>query len=173
MSDDIRSTRRRLAVLVATGVALAIVGVTVLAHVSMGLTAVVVDGRSMLPTLQSGDLVFVVRVPPTQIEVGDVIVYRFTGNFYGYYLGNVLIIHRVIYIYYHNGTLCFVTKGDNNALPDPGYPQYCGYVEVNGTMVSGVPYSLVLGEVVGGERPIAIPYIGSLSLELRPQPGVT
>ena len=149
-----------------------VVAVTV-AHVSLGLTAVVVDGRSMLPTLQSGDLVFVIKAAPSQIKVGDVIVYRFTGYFYGYYLQNALIIHRVIYVYNHGNTLCFVTKGDNNPIPDPGYPQYCGLVEINGTPVSGVPYNDVVGVVVGGQDPIAIPYIGSLSLELRPQPGVT
>ncbi|MGC9209888.1 MAG: signal peptidase I [Acidilobus sp.] len=136
-------------------------------------TVVVVDGRSMLPTLQSGDLVFVVKVPPTSIRVGDVIVYRFTGIFYGIPLNNVLIIHRVIYVYYHNGTLCFITKGDNNQLPDPGYPSYCGYVNIGGVEVSGVPYKFVIGEVVGGKTPLAIPYIGALSLIMRPQQGVT
>ncbi len=151
----------------------ALIVVIVIAHVGLGLTAVIVDGRSMLPTLQSGDLVFVVRALPSQIKVGDVIVYRFTGNFYGYYLQKALIIHRVIYIYYHGDTMCFVTKGDNNPLPDPGYPGYCGFVEVNGTAVSGVPYNVVVGVVVGGKDPIAIPYIGSLSLELKPEPGIT
>ncbi|MGC9071172.1 MAG: signal peptidase I [Acidilobus sp.] len=137
------------------------------------LTVVVVDGRSMLPTLQSGDLVFVVKVPPSDIRVGDVIVYRFTGNFYGIPLNNVLIIHRVIDIYYHNGTLCFVTKGDNNQLPDPGYPSYCGYVSLYGTDVSGVPYWFILGKVIGGRTPFTIPYVGALSLIMRPQQGVT
>ncbi len=144
-----------------------IIGLLVLAHEVYGLQAVVVDGRSMLPTLQSGDIVFIVRVPPSKINVGDVIVYRFTGNFYGIYLNNALIIHRVIYKYYHDGILCFVTKGDNNPFPDPGYPSICGYVNINGTEVGGTPYYFVLGEVVGGSRPLAIPYIGGLTLAVR------
>lgn len=137
-------------------------------HVAYGLQAVVVDGISMLPTLQSGDVVFIVHVNPTDINVGDVIVYRFTGNFYGIYLSNALIIHRVIYKYYYNGVLCFVTKGDNNPLPDPGYPSLCGTVDANGTEVSGIPYYYVYGVVVGGSQPLVIPYVGGLSLMFNP-----
>jgi signal peptidase len=152
---------------------IAVVTVVAALHVALGLDVVVVDGNSMLPTLQTGDLVLIAKENPTAISVGDVIVYTYTGFFYGVYLSNAYIIHRVIYIYYNNGVLCFVTKGDNNPLPDPGFPQYCGYVSINGTNVSGVPYWKVVGVVVGGRTPIAIPFIGSLSIALRPPSGPT
>ena len=144
----------------------------VYSEVYLGLAIVVVDGKSMLPTLQTGDLVLVVR-HYSSIRVGDVIVYRYTGFFYGYYLENALIIHRVVYIYRNNGATCYVTKGDNNPVYDPGYPNVCGSIEFNGTVVSGVPASDVVGVVVGGSEPVVIPYLGGLSLALRPIKGPT
>ena len=150
----------------------AVVAALIYVKVYLGLSVVVVDGRSMLPTLQTGDLVFVLRHHGA-IRVGDVVVYRYTGFFYGYYLKGALIIHRVVYIYSHNGVECYVTKGDNNPVVDPGYPQLCGSAEFNGTVVSGVPASDIVGVVAGGSEPIAIPYLGGLSLAFRPVEGPT
>jgi len=164
---------RRTSTITWATVIIAVVIMVAALHIALGLDVVVVDGNSMLPTLQTGDLVLIAKENPTTISVGDVIVYKYTGPFYGVYLSNVYIIHRVVYIYYNNGVLCFVTKGDNNPLPDPGFPQYCGYVNLNGTNVSGVPYWKVVGVVLGGRTPIAIPFIGSLSIALRPPSGPT
>lgn len=188
---------RRALVLGIVILIIVLVSATYYAHATLGLSAVVVDGKSMLPTLQTGDIVFIISPKDANITVGDVVVYRYTGYFYGYYLYNALIIHRVIYIYHHDGIECLVTKGDNNLVPDPGYPSVCGYVTItiNETQtpggpvgyategpgsavagevrVSGVPINYVIGVVIGGSRPIAIPYIGSLSLILRPVKGPT
>ncbi len=71
----------------------------------LGLSLRVVKGSSMVPTLQEGDLVIVMRVDPGEIEVDDIIVYT---------VGGEEVIHRVIG---KEGDIVF-TKGDNNPLPD-------------------------------------------------------
>lgn len=102
-------------------------------------TLAVVEGTSMEPTLQSGDLVLVIkRVSLDDISLGDVIVYR---------RGRSLIIHRVVRI--EDGTI--ITKGDNNLLLDPP-----------------VRFSDVVGKVleIGGNI-VKIPLIGYLTLFFR------
>ncbi|MCS7099492.1 MAG: signal peptidase I [Sulfolobales archaeon] len=114
---------------------LVLVALILLDHVALA----VVEGTSMEPTLQPGDLVIIVkRVSPREISVGDVIVYR---------RGRNLIIHRVIKV--EGSTL--ITKGDNNWLPD-----------------APISYQVVVGRVleVGG-RVVKIPLIGYLSLFIR------
>ena len=108
----------------------AMIGVSTLALIALVLldyvTLAVVEGVSMEPTLQSGDLVLVIRrVSPDDIDLGDVIVYR---------RGRTLIIHRVVRV--EDGVM--ITKGDNNWLPDPpvGASEIVGKVlEVGGCVV--------------------------------------
>jgi len=70
-----------------------------------------VDGTSMLPTFEEGDLVVIQSVPFRDLKVGDIIVYNppcaVTGQ---------SVIHRIIG--FAGGGL--VTKGDNNPYSDPG-----------------------------------------------------
>lgn len=108
-------------------------------------TLAVVEGRSMEPTLQTGDLVLVIKVSPKDIHVGDVIVYRKpSGTF---------IIHRVIRIKSVDGQLYYVTQGDNNPIPDG----------------PGIPYGEIVGKVASvNDAPIKIPIVGYLSLMFRP-----
>lgn len=149
---------------------LAVLALIMVLHFAAGLGAVVVVGRSMWPLLRTGDVVVVEAASRVNITVGDIVVYRFSGDFYGQYIQDELIIHKVIYIYYHNGTECVVTKGINNPVPDPGYPQVCGYVKLNGTYVSGVPVSDVEWVAAGGPRPVVIPYVGYIVIALRGMP---
>jgi len=137
-----------------------IIGAALFAHLVYGITPVIVDGISMKPTLHTGDVAIMYKKPYNNIKIGNVIVY----NYYG-----TLIIHRVIGIYEHNGTECFIIKGDNNPIPDPGYPQYCGYYTINGFTTGGVPYFEIKGVVwtYNGNEPIVIPYIGSFALAIR------
>ena len=108
-------------------------------------TLAVVEGRSMEPTLQTGDLVLVVKVPPEDIHVGDIIVYKKPNG--------TFIIHRVIKIKHVDNQPYYVTQGDNNPIPDG----------------PGVPYKDVIGRVVSVDNaPIKIPVIGYLSLMFRP-----
>ncbi len=108
-------------------------------------TLAVVEGRSMEPTLQTGDLVLVVKVSPEDIHVGDIIVYKKpSGTF---------IIHRVIKIKRVDDQFYYITQGDNNPIPDG----------------PGIPYKDVIGKVVSvNDAPIKIPVIGYLSLMFRP-----
>lgn len=100
----------------------------------------VVNGASMEPILSTGDIVFISPVnSPSDIRVGDVIIYKSASN--------RLVIHRVISIV-GNGDY-FITKGDNNPIPDP----------------LQVPYTSIVGKVfsVNGII-IKVPYLGVLSL---------
>jgi len=69
-------------------------------------------GGSMGDTIPSGSLVLTREVPADQIEVGDVIAFRWPGF-------DLPITHRVIDIRSQGGTPAFVTKGDGNRTADP------------------------------------------------------
>ncbi len=111
----------------------------------------VIDGISMEPILNSGDIVFLLPVSsPEDIKVGDIIVYRSAYN--------RLIIHRVVDIIEVSGEYYFVTKGDNNRFPDPpvrpGDP--------------GIGYSFVVGKVISiNGYVVKVPYFGYLTLLTR------
>ncbi len=69
-----------------------------------------VDGVSMLPTLEGGDLVVIQNVPVNQIHVGDIIVYSGVCSAQG-----ESVVHRVVNITAGGG---LITKGDNNRYTD-------------------------------------------------------
>ena len=69
-----------------------------------------VDGTSMLPTLEGGDLVVIQSVPLSDIHVGDIIVYSGLCSTSG-----LSVVHRVINDTSSGG---LITKGDNNPEPD-------------------------------------------------------
>ena len=73
----------------------------------------VVEGTSMLPNYHDKDLVVLQGVSPSEIKVGDVIVYQQPYNY------DNLIIHRVIEINTGGSQIFFRAKGDNNLAPDP------------------------------------------------------
>ncbi len=93
----------------------------------------IVEGNSMIPTFYDGDIIFVVGVKPSDLQVGDVVIYRANDK---------LIVHRVIDIIIYNGKYFFKTKGDNNLVPDPGL----------------VPEDRVVGRVVG----VLLPRVGAV-----------
>ncbi|MEM2204175.1 MAG: signal peptidase I [Sulfolobales archaeon] len=107
----------------------------------------VVSGVSMEPILSTGDLVIIIPVKdPLEISVGDVVVYKSASGRY--------IIHRVINIINVGGNTYFITKGDNNLVPDPSAPG-----------LPGIPFESIVGKVVSvGGSVIKIPYIGIISL---------
>ncbi|MEM4717388.1 MAG: signal peptidase I [Desulfurococcaceae archaeon] len=110
----------------------------------------VVKGESMLPLFREGDLVFINKVKPDEVKVGDIIVYSTRGG--------SLIIHRVIEVVVEDNTYYYVTKGDNNTFPDFIYFE-------NG---KGIPYTRVVGKILTiGDNAVKIPYIGHLALIFR------
>jgi signal peptidase I len=89
----------------------------------------VVEGNSMYPTLQNGDLVFFHSVPPGErVANGTIVVFVETGT--GVTLLDQLlrpvIIHRVVgSMTDTDGVTFYQTKGDNNQQDDPGLtPSY-------------------------------------------------
>jgi len=146
---------RAAVALVTVAVALGFLAVGVL-----GAGFAIVEGRSMEPLFHTGDMVALVPVDEGGVAPGDIVVYEKGGRF---------IIHRVIYVYVsEGGEVCLVTKGDNNPVPDAGFPSVCGVVMVEGYgPQAGVPLSAVKGKVleVAGV-PVKIPYIGGVRLAL-------
>ncbi|MEM1520780.1 MAG: signal peptidase I [Candidatus Korarchaeum sp.] len=74
----------------------------------------VVTSGSMKPTLEPGDLVIVVGCDPYQLTEGDVIVFRVPWS-------SNMVVHRIVRVERGPDGPLFYTKGDNNAIIDPGY----------------------------------------------------
>jgi len=99
-----------------------------------------VDGHSMLPTLEGGDLVVIQSVPLSDVKVGDIIVYGSPCSSTGQ-----SVIHRVVNITNEG----LITKGDNNQRAD----QYLQEIAV-----SPITQQCLEGKVV-----FVIPYIELLA----------
>lgn len=109
-----------------------------------------IEGVSMYPIFQNGDLTF--YVTSHKIDVGDIIIYS-SPTF------NTYVIHRVIAINFVNGQNYYVTQGiDNITNPQPDNriglePPY------------GVSQTRVVGKVVEIHGlVISIPYLGYISI---------
>ena len=98
-----------------------------------------VDGISMLPTLEEGDLVVIQKPAVGDFHVGDIVVYNPPCSATGF-----SVIHRIVNV--SNGE--FVTKGDNNAQTD----------QVAHIASSDVSYSCIVGKVV-----FVVPYVERLA----------
>lgn len=98
-----------------------------------------VDGTSMLPTLEGGDLVVIQSVPLDQIHVGDIIVYNGLCSALG-----ESVVHRVVNITAQG----LITKGDNN----PGTDQ-----------ALGIAISPITAQCLEGKAVFVIPYVELLA----------
>ncbi|NPA05346.1 MAG: signal peptidase I [Crenarchaeota archaeon] len=123
---------------------------------------VVVEGRSMLPLLVSGDLVITTKA--TNVRIGDIIVYKSCtspGSF---------IIHRVVDILRRGQEVFYVTKGDNNPYLDNALGEFRTANCI--LWAPGVPEQRVIGKVLtirigSTEYVVKIPLLGSILLELK------
>ena len=106
-----------------------------------------VDGTSMLPTLEGGDLVVIQSATIGQIHVGDIIVYGAPCS-----AGGESVVHRVV-----NMTAAgLITKGDNNPGTDQalgiayndGHPQPIIQQCLEGKVVFVIPYVELLAYYV-------------------------
>jgi len=103
----------------------------------------VVEGQSMEPLLQTGDIVIVYKVDEGDLRLGDIVVYKKSDG--------SLIIHRIIDIYETSSAIVIITKGDNNAFPDPP-----------------ITADQVIGKVLSiNGYVVKIPMLGYLSLIIR------
>ncbi len=99
-----------------------------------------VDGYSMLPTLEGGDLVVIQNVPISQIHVGDIIVYSGLCS-----AGGESVVHRVVDI----TSSGLITKGDNN----PNTDQYQHQIAI----------SPITSQCLEGKVVYVIPYVELLA----------
>lgn len=109
---------------------------------------VVVSG-SMIPTLNQGDIIIIRGVDLSQVSKGVIIVFRSPRD------EHTLIVHRVQEIVKSSSGLFFVTKGDNNPVPDNWNPS------------PGVPAKLVVGSYIG-----RVPYVGFIVMKMREPMGI-
>ena len=98
-----------------------------------------VDGTSMLPTLEGGDLVVIQSVPTDQIHIGDIIVYNGLCSALG-----ESVVHRVVNITAQG----LITKGDNNPESDQAY---------------GIAISPITSQCLEGKAVFVIPYVELLA----------
>jgi signal peptidase len=98
-----------------------------------------VEGISMHPTLEDGDLIIIDRTNYDNLKVGDIII--FNSSIY-----HTRIVHRIVDVKISDGEKAFITKGDNNHAPDPSYvlrENYVGrYVGIR------VPYAGYIGKAL-------------------------
>ncbi len=94
----------------------------------------VVSSGSMEPTYDVGDVVFIKKVDPHELDVGDIIVFEPRE-------GGTPIVHRIVVIVEEDNLLYFETRGDNNAFSDSYYYPLKGVPEdrVIGTPVLKIP----------------------------------
>ncbi|XP_046390846.1 signal peptidase complex catalytic subunit SEC11A [Ischnura elegans] len=75
---------------------------------------VVVLSGSMEPAFHRGDLLFLTNYQEDPVRVGEIVVFKVEGR-------DIPIVHRVLKLHEkENGTVKFLTKGDNNSVDDRG-----------------------------------------------------
>lgn len=101
---------------------------TVLILYQKGYTVLSVQTGSMTPTFTKGDAVIVHKQNALELQAGDIVSYRSSGD------SKVIVSHRLVSIDYVTGKL--VTKGDNLDLQDLPFPAF----KVVGKVESVVPH---------------------------------
>ena len=93
-------------------------------------------GTSMQPEYEPGDLILIEEISPSDIEVGDVIVYTVPPMVRSVYNYPLVVAHRVIRVDTTQGTISFRTKGDNTGEdPFTVRPE-----DLRGQVSNGIPY---------------------------------
>ncbi len=132
---------------VSTALLLIVVAIAVMVIVIplvTGSTPRTVLTSSMVPTLPPGTLVIDKPTSPDDIRIGDVITYQLTSG------QDLFVTHRVISISRStNGDVTFITKGDNNASPDPD-PITAVQLSTGGKVWYSLPWIGWLNNAVGG-----------------------
>ncbi|MDG6983871.1 MAG: signal peptidase I [Nitrososphaerota archaeon] len=123
-----------------------------------------VDGVSMLPTLEGGDLVVIQNVPISTVHVGDIIVYGGVCSSSG-----VSVVHRVVQVTSQG----LITKGDDNRT-NPRTDQALGIATspitqqcLEGKVVMIIPYIELLAYYIDSHNlPQWLNYIPSIVILL-------
>lgn len=121
MNQTLRRWRGVIEVVVAVGLAaIASGGITYGLQFTMATQdpVVVVVSRSMVPTLEVGDLVIIQGVDPGKVTIGEIVVFHSPAAY------DEKIIHRVKKIELVDDTIWFTTQGDANWQPIPGVDHF-------------------------------------------------
>lgn len=131
---------------------------------------VVVLSGSMEPAFHRGDLLFLTNYPEEPVRVGEIVVFKVEGR-------DIPIVHRVLKLheryfllrssdghvfhlnilyYRENGTVKFLTKGDNNSVDDRG-------------LYAPGQLWLTKKDVVGRARGF-LPYVGMVTILMNEYP---
>jgi len=95
-----------------------------------------VFGTSMEPELQAGNLILIEEVAPSDVEVGDIIVFTIPAAVREYYNYPEVIAHRVLHVRTSEQGITFRTKGDNTGEdPFSVRPQ-----DLQGTVSKQIPF---------------------------------
>ena len=107
---------------------------------------VAVLSGSMEPAFYRGDVLFLTNYEEEDIRVGEIIVFKIEGQ-------DIPIVHRVMKIHEkEDGTIKFLTKGDNNTVDDRG-------------LYAPGQFWLERKDVVGRARGF-LPYVGIVSIKV-------
>ena len=74
---------------------------------------IAIFGISMEPELNAGDLILIEKLSPSDVEVGDIIVFTIPQAVREYYNYPQVVAHRVISVRQSESGVTFRTKGDN------------------------------------------------------------
>lgn len=111
---------------------------------------VVVLSGSMEPAFHRGDLLFLTNIPEEPVRVGEIVVFKVEGR-------DIPIVHRVIKLHEKsNGTVKFLTKGDNNSVDDRG-------------LYAPGQLWLMKKDIVGRARGF-LPYVGMITIYMNEYP---
>ena len=95
-----------------------------------------VFGTSMEPELKAGNLILIEEVSPSDVEVGDIIVFTIPAAVREYYNYPPVIAHRVLHVRTSESGVTFRTKGDNTGEdPFTVRPQ-----DLKGTVSHQIPF---------------------------------
>ena len=101
-----------------------------------------VRGISMTPVLKEGDLITYEEVLPSDVEVGDIIIYSVPPQTQVYYNCPSVVTHRVVEIKNLTTGIIYRTKGDNNPIQDLWSVRPC---DLMGRVSQQIPYLGFLG----------------------------
>ncbi|KAJ6640385.1 Signal peptidase complex catalytic subunit SEC11C [Pseudolycoriella hygida] len=111
---------------------------------------VVVLSGSMEPAFHRGDLLFLTNYRDEPVRVGEIVVFKVEGR-------DIPIVHRVIKLHEkNNGTLKFLTKGDNNSVDDRG-------------LYAPGQLWLTKNDIVGRAQGV-LPYVGMITIYMNEYP---
>lgn len=112
---------------------------TIIIALIIGFRPIIINGGSMLPTLDYNDIIVVYKPAQNEFKVGDILTYQFGKN-------GPLVTHRIIEI---DKDGYFFTQGDNPNNSADEYPISYNYEEGKPTVVGKTYYALrVTGQIV-------------------------